>query len=680
MNRESVARLAEILGLTTIAISIPVLDVLGSNPNFLLAHGLTRGRVVLLSLLVAFVPFIVLAVVESLTSRLSEPFGAATRLAIRATMVALLGVQPLSRLLTFDSATGLILGVSLCLVAGWALARLDVVGAISRMAAWTAPLVVAIFLYWSPVSAIQGGVASAAVEDRGANEKSVVWVIFDQFPLTLMLDRSGEIDADRFPNFASLESVATWYSNATTVSPETSIAVPAALTGRIPHSAALPTVSQHPQNLFTILSASHEVSAYETFTQLCPDSVCDEVEFASNPSFVADMRVVAVRSVLPSRLADLLVPKFDSSWAGFGSVDVSGVDLHVEGEAKSKQEALHGRVRGDDREVVERFLTDLETSTGPSLHYLHLEKPHEPLIFLPDGRTYDFCSCFRLDSDGRWPRTAMTDHRLQRYVLQAMYVDSVLGAVVASMRRSRLWDDAVLVVMSDHGASLLPGTPNRELTQANAVEILPVPLFVRAPGMLAPGRNDSRVQVIDLFPTVVDILGMRASESLDGRSFFETGDPRKVSLVVDDVTHEWSYPVVVSDSGLLQFMSGVLPEAGNPYAFGEYGAMLGRESPASVATSQLRLDLSTSSQLSVFTADYAPTHVIGEVLRANRPVDLAAVVGGRVAGLGRTYLFDGRWQLTLMLDPSLVAAGETISIFEIDSGEFKLVPPVDPSG
>src|SRR5512132_1378335 len=62
----------------------------------------------------------------------------------------------------------------------------------------------------------------------------VVFVVFDELPADDLLRPGGSIDAERFPNFARLASISTWFPNATTVFDSTFGAVPAILDGRLP--------------------------------------------------------------------------------------------------------------------------------------------------------------------------------------------------------------------------------------------------------------------------------------------------------------------------------------------------------------------------------------------------------------------------------------------------------------
>ena len=85
------------------------------------------------------------------------------------------------------------------------------------------------------------------------------------------------VDARRYPTFASLARESTWYREPTTVAGRTTEAVPALLTGRRPREGDLPTATDHPGSLFTLLSRSHRLEVVEPITDVCPRDLCAEV-------------------------------------------------------------------------------------------------------------------------------------------------------------------------------------------------------------------------------------------------------------------------------------------------------------------------------------------------------------------------------------------------------------------
>ena len=107
---------------------------------------------------------------------------------------------------------------------------------------------------------VPGRPGSTALES-GKADVPIVMVIFDELPLRSLLDRSGNIDSDRFPNFADLANDATWFRNARTVSETTQYATPAILTGTYPKAdqSKIAAFSDYPENLFTWLRNSHHL-------------------------------------------------------------------------------------------------------------------------------------------------------------------------------------------------------------------------------------------------------------------------------------------------------------------------------------------------------------------------------------------------------------------------------------
>ena len=119
------------------------------------------------------------------------------------------------------------------------------------------------------VLALVGSAAPAQAAKRPA--RPVVMVVFDELPLTSLLDGRGRIDPVRYPNFAALARDSTWYANATTVSDSTKLAIPSILDGRLPTVGMPATHRGHPRNVFTLLHGrGYRLKVQEEATSLCP--------------------------------------------------------------------------------------------------------------------------------------------------------------------------------------------------------------------------------------------------------------------------------------------------------------------------------------------------------------------------------------------------------------------------
>ena len=93
--------------------------------------------------------------------------------------------------------------------------------------------------------------------------------------------------------------------------------------------------------------------------------------------------------------------------------------------------------------------------------------------------------------------------------------DRITGAVLEELDKAGLADNTLVMFLSDHGMPLPFAKTNCYYHSTRT------PWIVRLPGITKPGSIDRRNMVsgIDLAPTVLDILGLKPLEGMDGRSF-----------------------------------------------------------------------------------------------------------------------------------------------------------------
>ena len=156
-------------------------------------------------------------------------------------------------------------------------------------------------------SDIQGALIGAdrpVTAARVQHAPPIVFVVFDEFPTSSLMNGEREIDGSRYPHFARLADDATWFRNASTISSQTHYAVPATVTGRYPvEPYAVPTRRYYPDNLFTMLSESYQMTVFGRFLQLCPANVCTyDLEVHDTLwALTADLAVVYLHVVAPDR-------------------------------------------------------------------------------------------------------------------------------------------------------------------------------------------------------------------------------------------------------------------------------------------------------------------------------------------------------------------------------------------
>ncbi len=380
-----------------------------------------------------------------------------------------------------------------------------------------APLVFLIlFVAFSPAKALlfPAG-APAAAADQGS-DTPVVMVIFDELPVSSIMDGRGRIDAARYPGFGELARDATWYSNTTSTGDSTEEAIPSILDGQRSVAGVPPIRSQHPDNLFTLLGASHDVHAMEHATWLCP------VEYCPNPRSTAT-RMKSVASAMSLAYSHVVMPeRYEPRLPAIG---------RTWGEALAPEDPAYevdpARVepaelsRHADAEF-EQFLGSIgpDADGRPPLYFLHSNLPHVPWQFLPSGKAY---TGIEDDVPGVVGNTAWSldearvNEGWQRHLLQAGFADRLLGRLVERLRQSGLYDRALVVVTADHGSSFKPGGARRIVTEQNAADVGLVPLFIKPPRQTRGRTVDESLQSIDVLPTMAEALEMPIPWRVDGR-------------------------------------------------------------------------------------------------------------------------------------------------------------------
>jgi arylsulfatase A-like enzyme len=96
------------------------------------------------------------------------------------------------------------------------------------------------------------------------------------------------------------------------------------------------------------------------------------------------------------------------------------------------------------------------------------------------------------------------------------YVDHEFGRLVEGLKKSGQWDNTIVVVVADHGEGL--GDHDWDRHRILYQEQIRVPLIVRIPGVAQKHDIDALVRTADIYPTVLDYLGIAAPRPVNGTS------------------------------------------------------------------------------------------------------------------------------------------------------------------
>jgi len=109
-------------------------------------------------------------------------------------------------------------------------------------------------------------------------------------------------------------------------------------------------------------------------------------------------------------------------------------------------------------------------------------------------------------------------HAHATYAAMVESLDSAVGRVLGKLDELKLTDRTIVAFTSDNGGLITRGTTTNvplRFGKASAYEGgVRVPLIIRAPGVTTPGSvNDTPVITMDLFPTLLEIAGLKAPPS-----------------------------------------------------------------------------------------------------------------------------------------------------------------------
>jgi len=358
--------------------------------------------------------------------------------------------------------------------------------------------------------------------------------------------------------------------------------------------------------------------------------------------------------VLPAPMTQRLPPVV-GDWLGFAR---AGAWRTVDGR----------RVRNNRRAQFNRFLATMNAQPA-RLYFMHSLLPHMPFEFVPSDRRYDAPDYQGRDENGaglfRRASADYADALHQRHLLQVGFVDTLVGRLVARLRQLGIYDQTLLIVTADHGASYLEGMPRRIATERNLADIVRVPLFIKQPGQKAGAVVDGVVESVDILPTIADIMGMRLPFQVDGQTLAgqdaavrvtRTFIDRSLKQVARREMTDWRPSSQVSlERRIARFGIGGYDPL---YALPGTADLVGREvSEFSRRAGTLRVELAKPEAfVDPDDRETLPLYTRARVYgRATNPFAIA--VNGRIVATTRSYQERGATMLTTMIPEDALRPG-----------------------
>jgi len=697
--------------LSAFALAQPLFNLLSDNPEFFAARGSTAVDVIVFAVLLVVVPPAIGLAIEALVGLAGPRARYGAHLVLMAFLAAVIFVQALKDAIGSSDAVLIALAVALGGLAALLYSRAEPVRSFMTVLS-PAPLVFLIlFLFFSPVNKITLSSEATAKEIGGIKPVPVVMVVFDELPGTSLLDERGRVDPVRYPGFAQLAKDGNWFPNAHTIYDSTAKAVPAIMDGNYPEKGVLPTSSEHPNSIFTVLGNSHTMNVSEEATTVCPRDICEDARL-DEPfldrlgSMTEDLSLVYAHVVAPPGIeADL--DTVSETWGDFGggesggegeAGEVEAADEHGSGEeeekeptAKEGKKATLANLQADRSGKFDAWIAGIQDRRRPSLNFKHALLPHVPWKYLPTGQVYNDAAGDPIPGLSRqsYPDETQVAQLQMRHLLQLGFADLKIQKLTEHLKRIGIYDESLIVVTADHGVAFRKGLFDRRKADDDTWDALsPVPLFVKEPGQEKGRLIDSIVETTDVLPTIAELLDIELPDETDGKSAFSDAVRKRteVKMLTRDLSR-WlrqdgdafnARKQALLDRKIELFGSG-RDGADRIYRVGPNQELIGKQAaPLAGGDSTAKVTLNDAGAYDDVDPDgpVLPTWVTGEV-SGGEALDVAIAVDGTIRAVTNTFeLANGDGQLiAALIPPSSLKAGENVvEVYEVtDAGRLALM-------
>jgi len=202
--------------------------------------------------------------------------------------------------------------------------------------------------------------------------------------------------------------------------------------------------------------------------------------------------------------------------------------------------------------AAEKLKTAIHQSSGQKPIYLQLDffAPHQPFM-IPSGfqdraeelrRVIELTAGYLAARDRDFKASELEPKVYQFYrkywglynpdtareyilcnLLQMEVLDSALGVFMDELKQSGLYDSSMIIFAGDHGEMNCEGALVDKGVYGHP-KTASVPLYVKIPGNILGAQAsclhhlDHPVSLLDIAPTVMEVVGVRTTERLDGES------------------------------------------------------------------------------------------------------------------------------------------------------------------
>ncbi len=164
----------------------------------------------------------------------------------------------------------------------------------------------------------------------------------------------------------------------------------------------------------------------------------------------------------------------------------------------------------------------------PKFVYIHILPPHEPYnpskafrLFV-DTSNYDqnkFVSIIEKINYYENVSSSFLDYLYKGYLNNVVYADFLVSNILRKIKSRGEFDDSLIIITSDHGEAFFEHNKIGH-NSTNYQEMIHIPFFIKLPEQKKGNIISSKKSVVDVFPTILELLGIEKNDSfIQGKSF-----------------------------------------------------------------------------------------------------------------------------------------------------------------
>lgn len=158
------------------------------------------------------------------------------------------------------------------------------------------------------------------------------------------------------------------------------------------------------------------------------------------------------------------------------------------------------------------------------IHYWVPHSPYNPPI--PYNKYFEFNDSPEiLSSEEVSDHAFIGNHSREFYIAQydgyIRFIDSEINKLLGFLKENNLYENTLIILSSDHGEILTERKPYFVHGSLYDTDIH-APLIIFHPGMKESRVVRPQVRGIDIYPTIMDFLGLEYPSSIQGKSFYNS--------------------------------------------------------------------------------------------------------------------------------------------------------------